>query len=211
MALRVAASGDTGAAMGYFTAARFPKERQESAVREAFVELRLRRAVELAIAHQCAAANQGIANLDAEDRAVPFTFNGFANFIKGIRFQYWIGVVEFNCVDENAARRRWEKLAKGSPPVSSTDHAYPYMALAKVDPEEGKARASAALEALQRQLATAPPSARGTLLYNQGLLQMIADRKTDAAASFRAGAAAGPPGMVEYLNLDAIRLLDAGQ
>jgi hypothetical protein len=85
------------------------------------------------------------------------------------------------------------------------------MALAKVDPEEGKARASAALEALQRQLATAPPSAKGTLLYNQGLLQMIADRKTDAAASFRAGAAAGPPGMVEYLNLDAIRLLDAGQ
>jgi hypothetical protein len=180
-------------------------------VREAFVELRLRRAVELAIAHQCAAANQGIANLDAEDRAVPFTFNSFGNFIKGIRFQYWIGVVEFNCVDENAARRRWEKLAKGSPPVSSTDHAYPYMALAKVDPEEGKARASAALGALQRQLATAPPSAKGTLLYNQGLLQMIADRKTDAAASFRAGAAAGPPGMVEYLNLDAIRLLDAGQ
>jgi hypothetical protein len=138
-------------------------------------------------------------------------FNSFGNFIKGIRFQYWIGVVEFNCVDENAARRRWEKLAKASQPVASTDHAYPYMALAKMDPEEGKARASAALEALQRQLATAPPSAKGTLLYNQGLLQMIADRKTDAAASFHAGAAAGPPGMVEYLNLDAIRLLDAGQ
>ena len=95
-------------------------------MREAFVELRLRRAVDLAIAHQCAAANQGVANLDAEDKAVPFTFNGFASFIKGIRFQYWVGVVEFNCVDENAARRRWEKLAKASQPVASTDHAYPY-------------------------------------------------------------------------------------
>ena len=40
---------------------------------------------------------------------------------------------------------------------------------------------------------------------------MIADRKNDAAASFRAGAVAGPPGMVEYLNLAAIRLLDATQ
>ena len=211
MALRVAASGDIGGALGYFTAARFPKERQEAAVREAYVELRLRRAVALATAHQCAAANQGIAGLDAEDKAVPFTFNGFASFIKGVRFQYWMGVVEFACVDENAARRRWEKLAKASVPVASTDHAYPYMALAKVDPEEGKARALAALESVQRQLATAGPATKGTLLYNQGLLQMIADRKKEAAASFRAGAAAGPPGMVEYLNLDAIRMLDAEQ
>ncbi len=211
MALRVAASGDTGGALGYFTAARFPKERQESAVREAYVELRLRRAVALATSHQCAAANQGIAGLDAEDKSVPFTFSGFASFIKGVRFQYWMGVVEFACVDENAARRRWEKLAKTSLPVSSTDHAYPYMALAKVDPEEGKAKALTALEALQHQLATASPAIKGTLLYNQGLLQMIADRKKEAAVSFRAGAAAGPPGMVEYLNLDAIRLLDAGQ
>jgi hypothetical protein len=38
---------------------------------------------------------------------------------------------------------------------------------------------------------------------------MIAGRKDDAAASFRAGAAAGPPGMAEYLNLDALRMLDA--
>jgi hypothetical protein len=211
MALRVAASGDIDGALGYFTAARFPKERQEAAVREAFVELRLRRAVALAGAHQCAAANQGIAGLDAEDKAVPFTFNGFASFIKGVRFQYWIGVVEFACVDENAARRRWEKLAKASLPVASTDHAYPYLALAKVDPEEGKAKALVALKALQRQLATTAPANKGTLLYNQGLLQMIADRKNEAAASFRAGAAAGPSGMVEYLNLDAIRMLDAGQ
>ena len=211
MALRVAASGDIGGALGYFTAARFPKERQEAAVREAYVELRLRRAVALATAHQCAAANQGIAGLDAEDKTVPFTFNGFASFIKGVRFQYWMGVVEFACVDENAARRRWEKLAKTSVPLTSTDHAYPYMALAKVDPDEGKARALTALEALQRQMAMAAPANKGTLLYNQGLLQMIADRKSEAAASFRAGAAAGPPGMVEYLNLDAIRMLDAGQ
>jgi hypothetical protein len=211
MALRVAASGDISGAMGYFTAAKFPKERQESAVREAFVELRLRRAVELAIAHQCAAANQGIAGLDAEDKSVPFTFNGFASFIKGVRFQYWMGIVEFNCVDENAARRRWEKLAKASLPVTSTDHAYPYMALAKLDLEEGKAKASAALNTVQHQLATATPVNKGTLLYNQGLLQMLGDRKSEAAASFRAGAAAGPPGMVEYLNLAAIRLLDAGQ
>jgi hypothetical protein len=82
------------------------------------------------------------------------------------------------------------------------------MALARLDAEQGKIKARTALGFLQRQLA-ASPEHQGVLLYNQGLLQMIAGRKDDAAASFRAGAAAGPPGMAEYLNLDAIRMLDA--
>jgi hypothetical protein len=95
--------------------------------------------------------------------------------------------------------------------MASTDYAYSYMALAKLDPSEGKIKARTALGFLQRQLATPAPEHQGALLYNQGLLQMIAGRKDDAAASFRAGAAAETPGMVEYLNLDAIRMLDAGQ
>ena len=74
-----------------------------------------------------------------------------------------------------------------------------------------RCKARKALGFLQRQLAAARRNIRGPLLYNQGLLQMIAGRKDDAAASFRAGAAAGPPGMVEYLNLDAIRMLDTWQ
>ena len=211
MALRIAASGDVGGAMSYFTPAKFPQEKQEAAVREAYIELRLRRLVAMAAAGQCPAVIQGLGNLDAEDKTLPFTFSGFGSFTKGVRFQYWLGVVEFACVDENAARKRWERLAKASPEIASTDYAYSYMALAKLDPSEGKIKARTALGFLQRQLATPAPEHQGALLYNQGLLQMIAGRKDDAAASFRAGAAAATPGMVEYLNLDAIRMLDAGQ
>jgi tetratricopeptide (TPR) repeat protein len=211
MALRIAASGDIGVAMSYFTPGRFPKEKQEDEVREAYIELRLRRLVAQAAAKQCAAAIQGLTHLEAEDKSLPFTLNGFGSFTKGVRFQYWVGVVEFACVDQNAARKRWEILAKASPEIASTDHAYPYMALAKLDPAEGKIQARKALGFLQRQLGTAAPEYQGALLYSQGLLQMIAGRNDDAAASFRAGAEAGPPGMVEYLNLEAIRMLDAGQ
>ena len=197
--------------MSYFTPARFPQEKQEDAVREAYIELRLRRVVALAAARQCAAAIQGLTNLEAEDKSLPFTSHGFGSFTKSIRVQYWVGVVEFACVDPNAARKRWAALSKASPEISSTDHAYPYMALAKLDPAEGKIQARKALGFLQRQLGSALPEYHGALLYSQGLLQMIAGRTEDAAASFHAGAQAGPPGMVEYLNLEAIRVLDAGQ
>ncbi len=208
MALRLAASGDIGGAMSYFTPAKFPKEKQENAVREAYIELRLRQLVALAAARQCPAVVKGLGSLDAEDKSLPFTFNGFGSFTKGIRFQYWLGVVEFACVDETSARRRWEKLAKASPEIASPDYAYPFLSLARLDADQGKIKARTALGFLQRQLATSPEY-QGVLLYNQGLLQMIAGRKDDAAASFRAGAAAGPPGMAEYLNLDGIHMLDA--
>src|ERR1019366_1323100 len=198
-------------AMSYFTPAKFPNEKQEDAVREAYIELRLRRVVALAAAKQCAAAIQGLTNLEAEDKSLPFTSHGFGSFTRGIRVQYWVAVVEFACVDQNAARKRWEVLAKASPEIASTDHAFPFMALAKLDPAEGKIKARKDLEFLQRQLGRAAPEYQGALLYSQGLLQMIAGRNGDAAASFRAGAAAGPPGMVEYLNLEAIRMLEAEQ
>jgi hypothetical protein len=176
-------------------------------VREAYIELRLRQLVALAAARQCPAVIKGLGSLDAEDKSLPFTFNGFGSFTKGVRFQYWLGVVEFACVDETSARKRWERLSKANPEIASTDYAYSYMALARLDADQGKIKARTALGFLQRQLA-ASPDYQGVLLYNQGLLQMIAGRKDDAAASFRAGAAAGPPGMAEYLNLDAIHMLD---
>jgi hypothetical protein len=111
-------------------------------------------------------------------------------------------------VDETAARNRWEKLSKANPEIASTDYPYSYMALAKLHADEARIQARKALGFLQRQLA-ASPEHRGVLLYNQGLLQMIAGHKDEAAVSFRAGAAASPAGMTEYLNLDGIRMLDA--
>jgi hypothetical protein len=209
--LRIAASGDVGGALSYFTPAKFPQEKQESVVREAYIELRLRRLVAMAAARQCAPVIQGLGSLDAEDKSLPFTSGGFGSFTRGIRFQYWVGVAEFACVDENSARKRWEKLSKASPEIASTDYAYTYMALAKLDPAEGKIKARTALGFLQRQLAAATQEFQGVLLYNQGLLQMLAGRTDDAVASFRAGATAPSSGMVEYLNLDAVRMLDARQ
>ena len=55
-----AASGDATGALRYFTAANFPGEKQDDAVREAYLEVRLQRLLAAASARQCA----GIAEQD---------------------------------------------------------------------------------------------------------------------------------------------------
>lgn len=211
LALQIAASGDLATAMSYFTAARFPNVKPEDGVREAYFELRLRRVVGLAGSGQCPAALQGLGALESEDKSLPFTAGGFAALTKSLRVQYWVGVIEFACVDKDSARKRWQALTKASPEISSTDHAYPFMALNQLDPADGKLQARKALGFLQRQVESALPERMGVLLYNQGVLQMIAGRKEDADASFRAGAAASAPGLVEYLNLEGTRMLETGR
>jgi hypothetical protein len=204
----VAASGDAAGALGYFTAARFPGARQEDVVRDAYLELRLRRLVDLAAAKQCAAAAQGLGSLEAPDPSLPFTAQAIGALAKSVRLQYWLGMVEFACVDQSAARTRWEKLTKASPEISSADYAYTFLALWRLNPAEGVTQARKALGFLERQMGKALPEHQGKLLHSEGVLQAILGKKQEAAASFRAGAEAGPAGMIEYLNLDAIRWIE---
>jgi len=180
-------------------------------VREAYIELRLRGLLTMAETKQCAGAVQGIANLEAQDTRLPFTSGGFGNFTKGARFQYLLGVVEFACVDQNAARKRWETVSKADAGIASTDYAYPFLALAKLDPTVGVARSRKALDFLGKQMGSAAAGVQGTLLYSQGLLQAAVGKRSEAQSSLHAGAEAGPAGMVEYLNLEAIRALESGQ
>jgi hypothetical protein len=211
MALRIAAAGDINGAMSYFIPSNFPGDKQEDAVREAYIELRLRHLLASAAAKQCAGTDQAIAALEAADQRLPFTSGGFEAFTKGARFQYLLGVVEFACVDEKLARSRWEKVSKSDAGIASTDYAYPVVALAKLEPAVATARSRTVLGFVGRQLGAATPGHQGALLYTQGLLQTVIGKPADAMSSFRAGAEAGPPGMVEYLNLEAIRALDSGQ
>ena len=211
IALRIAASADIDGAMSYFTPSNFPGEKQDDAAREAYVELRLRRLMASAAAKQCAGAAQSIASLGAPDKQLPFTAGGFDAIIGGARVQYLLGVIEFTCGDQQAARARWDKVSKADAGIASTDYAYPILALAKLEPAVATARSRTALGFLARQLGSAAPTHLGALQYSQGLLQALIGKQGDAMSSFRGGAEAGPAGMVEYLNLEAIRALEAGQ
>jgi hypothetical protein len=205
-ALMVAATGNLKAAFGYFNAANFPQPKQEDAVREAYFELQLQGLLSLAAARACPAADQAITNLGYEDKSVPFSFFGFGSFQKRPRVQFLVGSVEFSCVDEKSARKRWEKVSKAGTDLSSVDYAFPYLALARLNPEAAKDKVAAALEAVNRGLAAAGSDRRGVLFYHQGLLRLATGEKADAAASFSEGAKVSA-GLVRYLNLDMLRSL----
>ncbi|MEO8595742.1 MAG: tetratricopeptide repeat protein [Candidatus Solibacter sp.] len=208
-ALRTAAAGDAAAALGMFTAARFPQAQVEPAIREAYFEVRLKRIVDAAGAGKCPSAVQWLGQLEGADPALPFTAGGFAPLLRSVRVQYWVGVVEFACIDKEAARKRWEILAKATPVIGTTDYPFAILAVSKVNPAEGRTQIRQALIFLALQLKDDQPEHNGELLYSQGLLQLESGHKDEAATSFRAGVAAGPAGLVEYLNLDGARAVDA--
>jgi len=205
-ALMVAATGNLDAAFGYFNAANFPQPKQEDAVREAYFELQVQRLLGLAAARSCPSADQAISNLGYEDKSVPFSFFGFGSFQKRPRVQFLVAHAEFACVDEKSARKRWERVSKATADLSSVDYAFPYLALARLNPETGKDKLASALEAVNKGLASASPERRGALLYHQGLLRLAIGETAEAAASFWEGARVAT-GFVRYLNLDMLRSL----
>lgn len=210
-ALLTAASGNLSRALEAFSASSFPEEKQEDVVREAYIELQLQRLLALAAARRCDVVDNELTHLGFEDKSLPFTFHGFGAFMKGVRFQYLVGVVEAACGEDKSARKRWERLAKARPQPSSPDYAFPYLALARLKPDEAGAQAQAGLAEVRRGLAAADPASRPALLYSQGLLLMTLGKTEEAAASFQEGANALPAGVLQYLNADALRTMSSGR
>jgi hypothetical protein len=209
-ALLSVAAGDVPDALGRFNVSNFPHDKQEDAVREAYIEAQLQRVLALAASGNCAGADQGISTLGYDDRNLPFTFNGFGAFMKRLRFQYLMGTVDLKCGETTWARKRIEKVAKATADVSSPDYAYPVLAIATLDPTAGKAKAASALKLVARAIETAQPTGRGVLFYSRGLLQLLLGEMEDASDSFRSGAQASA-GMLRYLNLEAWRTMESPQ
>ena len=208
--LSAAAAGDIAGAQAFFTVQNFPQKKADDAVREAYIELRLQRLLSQAASKNCTQVEQGLTTLGDDDRTLPFTFDGFGAFIRRIRFQYLLGVVEATC-GQKEGRKQFEKVSKANPELTAPDYAFPYLAMTRLGTPGAEAKQTAALETVQKALADPHASARGVLLYSQGLLQLVLGKKEDAAASFRSGAQEASGAMLRYLNLDVLRTIDNPQ
>ena len=201
-ALIAAASGDVAGARRRFTRENFPADKQEDAVREAYIEVELQRLLTLTAQGQCQNAGQLLTTIGAEDKSLPFTLHPFHDLMKGARFQYLLGEAEAVCVDDKAAKKRFERVAKMKADPASADFAYPYLAAVRI---QSKVDVSNFLTSFPVWLQTAPPASRPALLYNHGMLLLLAGRKREAMDSFLLGQRAAPPGMLQYLNALALR------
>ena len=206
-ALLQAVSGNLSDALDYFNATNFPQPKQEMLSGMPISSCAYSVCWTLRLPVSARPADVGITNLEDENKSLPFTFFGFGAYAKRLRTQYLIGAVEFACVDEKSARRRWERVAKGTADLASADYAFPYLALSRLNPTTAKQKAALALETVRKALAgAAAGEARSMLLYHQGLLYLAMDRTEEATASFREGGGASN-GIARYLNLSVLRTL----
>jgi hypothetical protein len=207
-ALWVAAAGETGAANYYFTPRNFPGDKQEASVREAYIELRLQALLATVGAHKCGEWDQAVGRIEEADPGLPFTgLSGFSAFTRRLRYQYLVGAAEQACGRTGAALKRWERLSKSRAAPDSPDYAFPLLAAFRLNPERARPGLEAALQSMTKTLSDATGETRATLLYTQGLLQLVLGKQEAAVASFQASAAAAS-GMLRYLNLDVLRTIE---
>ena len=168
-ALRVAAKGNPDAALKMFDPKLFNAKRQPDDVRRAYIDVQLQRLLmQSRQPDQCPGVLDALTKLGGEDANLPFTFGGFAPFMKAAHFQYYEGVVEAACGNAAAARNRWARIAKQNEGLPSPEFVFPQLASAVTN--GGGAILGTMLELVQ---ATAPaensPSAPA-YLYVEGML-----------------------------------------
>jgi tetratricopeptide (TPR) repeat protein len=204
-ALKDAAAGALDAAQQFFSARRFPDEKQPEEVRRAYIEIRLRRLLVAASRGDCAAVREGLEKFGDEDRHLPFTLYGFGAFIRTLRFQFHLGEIEAACGQQNTARKRWHKVANAASDPANTDFAFPVLAAAKLGAPDAGDKRAAATDVIAKSMSMATPETRGILLYSQGLLLRAAGQTGRARSAFQDGAKAPDAQMSHYLNLLALQ------
>jgi hypothetical protein len=200
-ALGLMADGELGSAAALFTAQNLPQERQPESIRRAYIEVQLQILRDDAAHHRCTSGLHRVETIGGEDHGLPFTlFGGFDAFMKGARFQYYLGAAEALCGDVGAARRRWSKVAKMTPAISSPDFAFPIVAAQNLAAKGKGPDIQPWLDKVSAALESADDEARGALLYSKGLLLLAHGDEASAIAAFQEGAHAPDHQMSRYLN-----------
>jgi hypothetical protein len=181
-ALDELAAGNIRGGLAVFQVTNFPQEKQPPAVRQAFIETRLQALLEAARDGRCQLFPMAIDDLGSEDRGLPFTFASFDAFIKTPRVQFLLGVAEWQCGARKQAQKRWAKVAKATPPITSSDFAFPVLAATMLNPDDAGHIVQPVLEKLR--VSGVEPTER---LYSEALLLQATGRVQDAEQRFREG------------------------
>jgi tetratricopeptide (TPR) repeat protein len=195
-ALGLLATNNLDGAARVFQTKNFPEEKQPPEVRQAYAEMQLRAVLSAASSGTCANVAARISDFAPEDKALAFTFQGFGDLTKQLRFQFYFGLAESLCGDKKAALRRWDRIAKAHAPLSSPDYAFPLLAGSLTSP----AGSSRAIETALEGIRTAGNATdKSLLLYSEGILLRAAGRNEDAIKRFAEGAITELP-FDRYLN-----------
>jgi cytochrome c-type biogenesis protein CcmH/NrfG len=208
-ALLRAGAGKPLEAAGMFDPKVFAAEKQPNEVRRAYIEVQLQAVMAEARSSPPLSVLAKLDKLGAENTNLAFTFNGFNSFMNGPHFEYFSGLVEADCKDEKASRKRWTKVAKMSAPLGLPEFVYPLLAEARIAPEAAKPKIAAALASV-REAETAAKGKAGdatlpALQFSEAMLLHASGQDSEAAAQLEALAHESGDGWVQYLALVGLR------
>jgi hypothetical protein len=202
MALAKTAEGESAESL--FNARNFPEERQPAAVLQAYIEIQLQALRRSAAKKDCATVRTEMDRLGREDKNLPFTLQGFGVFMKGARFQYYLGAVESLCGLSKDAKRRWAEAAKMAPDIAAPDFAFPVVAAQNLTSKSNAAELASLLDKIGRALEAATNESKGVLYYSKGILLLAKGDERGAIAAFAEGVEAPDREFSQYLNKSAL-------
>jgi hypothetical protein len=94
-----------------------------------------------------------------------------------------------------------------TPPIASSDAAFPFVAAHDLAAKGAAPDVQPALDKVAQALASAEPGEKGTLLYSKGILLLAKGDQAAAQRAFQEGASAADHGMSQYLNNLTLREL----
>jgi tetratricopeptide (TPR) repeat protein len=173
LALTLAEAGRLEEADRVFQGRSFAREEGAVNVRQAYIEVQLRKALTLA---RSGRRNEALAVTGKLGQAVDglaFTREGMSAFQKGDRYEYLVGSIESLCGDTASARRHWQTAAAGH-------GGFAVLAAWKLGLADWRSRAEADVAR-----ATEPSNPQSRLLAERGLLLRALGREEQAKAALR--------------------------
>ena len=206
LALAFVESGHFDEAEALFRGRFFPREEFGTNVRQAWLEVRLQRALALARVAKGEEARRIVTTLGDEVPDLPFTRTGLSAFLKSARVLYLEGEVFALTGDAAEAERAFEAAARGADAYPNPDAAFAVLAARRLGPgrdADARARLEAALESWKNRLAVGTnypgPNASG-----QGQFLRALGRDEEGKAKLREALLLPDKMMSHYLSRQAL-------
>jgi len=168
LAVALAEAGEAAAAERLFHDRFFPSEEGGTSVRAVYAQVRLSSAKMAADGGNCTTSREILDSLSREEPRLAFTREGLADTLTAPAMALQVAAIEWACGRRDAARARWDRLARGfaedSPPMT--------MAIADAARRRlGNARSAADRVLLEKALNVATGTLESGGTNNPGLLE----------------------------------------
>jgi tetratricopeptide (TPR) repeat protein len=200
LALALTEAGRSQEAEGLFEGRFFPRAEWGTNVRQVYIEVRVRRALDLARRGRCDEVPALVDSLAAPRPGLSFTQSGLEPFVEAAHVRFLLGEATAACGSQEAARSHWERAEHGREPFS-LQPVYGYLAarrLGRADEAAWRQRLESALESAELQLDL------GTSFLSQGLLLRALGREDEAQERLRSVFLVGDQRLSHFLTRRAL-------